>query len=137
VSWSFDEALSTDTDVVRYLAGDTDPNDPLVSDELIAVYLTGGALEQTSVRLAAAEVATAIAASFARRPLGISAGGTQVNWGVMVDRYTTIANGLRKAEDAALAAANDVTGLFDVAELAVDAFGAREILANGLSRGAW
>ncbi|MCC6314214.1 MAG: hypothetical protein IT337_09365 [Thermomicrobiales bacterium] len=130
MTWSLDESLPTAKDRVRVLVGDTDATDPLISDEGIAVFLSGGALEQTSERLAAAEVATAIAAKFARRPLGMRAGGTEVNWGVMVNRYTDLAKQLREAD----AASESMDGLFDWAEMVIEPFGARERLDAELLR---
>lgn len=98
MTWSYDAALSTQKDRVRLIVGDVDSADPLVSDEGISLYCTGGVLAQSSDRLAAAAVADAIAAKFARRPLGLQAGGTQVNWGVQSKRYSDLADQLRKEE---------------------------------------
>lgn len=130
MTWSLDESLPTAKDRVRVLVGDTDATDPLISDEGIAVFLSGGALEQTSERLAAAEVATAIAAKFARRPLSMKEGGGEVNWGVMVNRYTELAKQLREAD----AASESMDGLFDWAEMVIEPFGARERLDAELLR---
>lgn len=113
MSWSFDDALSTDKDVIRYLIVDIDSASPLVSDEFIALYVSGGSLAQSSVRLAAAEVTTAIAAKYAGRAISISEGGSSVNWGDLSKRYRDLAAELRAAD-----AAGDDTGLFEIAEFA-------------------
>jgi hypothetical protein len=127
---SFTYDLTTENGRVRLLVGATDVNDPLVTDEEIAVFLAGGALAQASERLAAAEVAAAIATTFIRRATSISEGGASVTWGDQAKRYRDLADSLRAAD----AAADDASGLFDWAEMAIDPFGAREILANDLLR---
>jgi len=114
------------------MIGDTDETDLLLSDAMIAIYVSGGALAQSSEYLAGAECATAIAAKFARLPLGVSEGGAEVNWGVMAKRYTDIAEDLRKT-DAAISG-GDADGLFDWAEFAVDDFSARELQRNAVLR---
>lgn len=131
MTWSFDDSLATAKDRIRVLVGDTDADDPLISDEGIAMYLSGGALAQASERLSAAEVATAIAAKYARRATSISEGGASVNWGDLAKRYRDLAEQLRATD-----AAGDGTGsgLFDWAEMALDPFSAREVVLNAALR---
>lgn len=64
MSWSYNPAQLATSPLyqVRLLVGDTDTNDQLVSDEEINWYVS----QQTSVKLAAADVCEAIAAKFAR-----------------------------------------------------------------------
>lgn len=130
MAWTFDAALTTPTDRVRVLIGDTNPDDPLLTDEAVAMYLPGGALACANERLAAAELAGALAARFAGRALSISEGGASVNWGDVAARYRQLAADLR-------AAAADVQGgaLFDVAEWGLGPFGERDVLANAALRG--
>lgn len=94
MTWTWGADTTVQLDRVRILVGDTDENDPLISDEEIGLYLTGGYWEQDSDYLAAARVATAIAAKFARRPDSLSAGGTSVSWSQLADRYRTLATEL-------------------------------------------
>jgi hypothetical protein len=101
-TWTFNYDPTSQLDRVRILVGDTDENDPLISDEEIGLYLTGGYWAAGSDHLAAASVATAIAAKFARRADSLSAGGTSVNWAGLVDRYRTLA--VELAEQGASAA---------------------------------
>lgn len=125
MTWSYAVALSTEKDMVRAIVGDTDTTDQLVSDELIAIYLSGGTLAQATVQLAAAEVATVISAKFARKVNSLSAGGTSVNWGDIAKRYRDLADQLRATD-----AANNSGGLFDIAEMVSpnDVFAYRERL---------
>lgn len=122
--------LATGIGRVRLLVGATDETDPLLQDEEIAVFLAGGGLAQGSERLSAAAVAEAIATKYVTRAQSISEGGATVNWGDQAKRYRDLADALR----ASAAAADDAAGLFDWAEMAIDPFGAREILANDLLR---
>lgn len=64
MSWSYNPAQLATSPLyqVRLLVGDTDTNDQLVSDEEINWYVS----QQTSVKLAAADVCEAISAKFAR-----------------------------------------------------------------------
>lgn len=107
MTWTYGSDPTVQLDRVRILVGDTDENDQLISDEEIGLYLTGGYWAAASDHLAAASVAGAIAAKFARRADSLSAGGTSVNWGGLVDRYRTLATELaeRGALEAGLSAA--------------------------------
>ena len=129
MTWSFDDSLATAKDRVRDLIGDIDSSNPILSDESIAVYLSGGSDEQASERLAAASAMEKIANRYAYRATQISEGGASVNWGDIAKRLRDQAASLR-----ALELAGDGTGLFDWAEMAVDPFSAREIVANSVLR---
>lgn len=129
MTWSYDDALAAAKDRVRIMIGDVDETSPLLSDEAIAMYVPGGTLGQSSERLAAAECAVAIAARLATRAISISEGGSSVNWGDVAKRYRDLADQLHAAD-----AAGDGTGLFDIAEWAVDEFSARELIRNELLR---
>lgn len=124
MTWSYSDALTEAKDRIRVLVGDTDEDDRLISDEAIALYLSGGAMEQASERLSAAHVAELIAATFARQAVSISAGGTAVNWGDQAKRFRDLAAALRAAD--AADAESDLTGLFDWAEQIPDDFARRE-----------
>lgn len=126
--------LTTGIGQVRLLVGDVDENSYLVEDEAIAVFLAGGALELGSTRLAAAEVAMAMAATFAGRATSLSEGGASVNWGDRAKQYRDLATALRTADAEITAAADGAEGLFDIAEFAIAPFGTREVLANDLLR---
>ena len=91
MTWTFHYDPSVQLDRVRILVGDTDEDDQLISDEEIGLYLTGGYWEAASDHLAAASVAGAIAAKFARRADSLSAYGTSVNWSGLVERYRALA----------------------------------------------
>lgn len=113
MTWTFNYDPSVQLDRVRILVGDTDENDPLISDEEIGLYLTGGYWAEDSDHLAASRVAGAIAAKFAKRADSLSAGGTSVNWGGLVDRYRTMATDLAElgATEAGLSAAPFAGGI--------------------------
>lgn len=64
MTWTYDPSISTDTDEVRLLIGDTDTTDQLLQNEEIGFFLT----QASDVVLdAAARSARAIAGQFARR----------------------------------------------------------------------
>jgi len=63
LTWTYDgDPSANDRDAVRFLSGDTDTTDQLVTDEEIAWLLT----ENPNVYSAAAEACRAIASAFAR-----------------------------------------------------------------------
>lgn len=92
MTWSFDETTApiSAKDQVRILVQDVDSADPLVSDETIALYLTGGDLEQDDVYLSAAAVAGVISLKFARMAESIGAGNDKVQWGDRAAKYATL-----------------------------------------------
>lgn len=63
MTWSFDPGLSTDTDKVRFLSGDTDTTSQLVANETIVGVLT----MYGNVFRSAAAICRAIAAKFSRQ----------------------------------------------------------------------
>jgi hypothetical protein len=64
MTWSYSgNPNTTDRDAVRFLIGDTDYDDQLLSDEELAFVLT----DEPDVRRAASRAAEAVAAKFARR----------------------------------------------------------------------
>lgn len=62
MTWSYDDAQSTDKDFVRFLVGDTDSTDQLVSDEAIARQLA----DQGDPYQAAAMICDGLASRFGR-----------------------------------------------------------------------
>lgn len=102
MTWTYTPDFTTQRDRIRLLLGDTDSADPILTDEEIAVYSTGGYWAQSSDHLAAAALADNIAAEFARRADSLSAGGTSVNWSGLVDRYRSLAAKLRGRGGAAI-----------------------------------
>lgn len=81
MTWSFSDAAPvSEANQVRILVQDVDTTDQLISDESIAVYLTGGALAQSDVYQSAAAVAGLIATKFARMAKSVGAGGSRVEW---------------------------------------------------------
>jgi hypothetical protein len=63
MTWTYESALATPKDQIRFYVADTDPVDPLVQDEEIAFVLT----DQPDRYRAAAIVARQIAMQFARQ----------------------------------------------------------------------
>lgn len=122
--------LTTEVGRIRVLLGDTDESDLILSDDMIAIYATGGSLAQPSEYLSAAMAATAIAAKFARRAVSLTAGGMTVKLDDMAKRYRELAIHLREVD----AAAASGEGLFDIAEMITDDFSYREHLHNQLLR---
>lgn len=63
MAWTYSASLTADKDKVRFLIGDTDPNDQLLLDEEIAFLVT----EWVNVYRAAAEACRAGAAKLSRK----------------------------------------------------------------------
>ena len=95
MTWTYGPTFSLARDRIRLLIGDTDSSDQLVSDEEIAVYVTGGQLAQSSDYLSAAMVCDAIAAKMSRRA-DMSAGGSSVSLSQQATAYQTKARHLRR-----------------------------------------
>lgn len=87
--------MSSQLQRVRRLIGDTDSTDPLLYDQEIGLYLTGGEYEQTSDLLAAARCADDIAGKMTRR-VSISAGGTSVSLDQQRTQFVALAKDLRR-----------------------------------------
>lgn len=98
MTWTFsDTAPVSEQNQVRILVQDVDSTDPLVSDETIALYLTGGALAQSDVYQSAAAVAGLIATKFARMASSVSAGQTRVEWNDRAAFYRELQDALTGA----------------------------------------
>ena len=91
MSWSYDNPSSSAKDAVRFLVGDTDTDDQLVTDEEIIFLID----EFDDVYVTAASVAESLAAKFAREVShsgdGLSYSGDQLN-----RHYTDLADRLRR-----------------------------------------
>jgi hypothetical protein len=89
MAWTYSDPTASDKDAVRFLVGDTDANDPLVTDEEIEFYI---AEFPSSWYHAAAEVAESIAAKFSREVshsgdgLSYSAEQLQANYAALAER---------------------------------------------------
>lgn len=127
--WTYDDALTTPKDRVRFIIQDVDETDQLLSDEGVGIYLPGGALGQASETLAAASAARAIGTKFARRAMSISEGGASTNWGDRSKRYFDLAVTLETQGEEI-----DATGLFDWSEQVIDDFSARERFRDQIIR---
>jgi hypothetical protein len=92
MTWTFDPALSTDKDRVRFYCGDTDTNDQLVADETINATL----VDWSDPMLAAAVVCRSLAAKFAR-DVTYRAGDVSENSSDIARFYNDIADKLDPA----------------------------------------
>ena len=97
MTWSYsgDPANSTN-DAVRFLIGDTDTNDQLISNEEIAYIVT----QQGSVNRSASECCRAIAAKFARN-MSRSIGALQADFAAKHRQYLAMADSLLTKEETA------------------------------------
>lgn len=89
MTWTYtgDPSVS-DRDRIRFLIGDTDTNDQLVSDEEIAWSLTqGGSIYQT-----AHDLCTVIAAKFARLATSKSVGDLSLSYADRAETYHRLAD---------------------------------------------
>ena len=94
MTWTY-TAPTTDRDKVRFLVGDTDTTDQLVTDEEIAYVLT----TRTNLHLAAADVCEAIAAKSSRKA-DTSNGTLSVSASQRAAAYATRAQELRARANA-------------------------------------
>ena len=90
MSWSYDDGMSSDKDRVRFLIGDTDSADPILSDGEVLYALD----EEGGVRAAAAFCCDAIAAKYARLA-DISEGQLSISYSQRYGHYTAKATQLR------------------------------------------
>lgn len=96
MTWSYSgNPASSDKDAVRFHVGDTNPSDPLVSDEEIAFALT----QEPNVDLAAAYICEAIAAQLSRS-VNRRVGDVSVNGSDLAKAYQNKANDLRSRANA-------------------------------------
>lgn len=79
MTWSY-SASGSELDIARELINDVDSSNPLLSDERINKYLTGGVFAQSSVPLGAAMAAEEAAGNSVRGAKSLSAGGTSVTF---------------------------------------------------------
>ncbi len=91
MAWTYDPALPTDKDKVRFHIGDTDETDQLLQNEEIEYLLN----ETTNVLLAASRAAKAIAAKFARQA-DKAVGDLRVSLSQKSQAYFTLAADLEK-----------------------------------------
>lgn len=95
MTWSYSgNPSSSSTDAVRFLVGDTDTNDQLISNEEISYLIT----EHGSVNRSASEAARAIAAKFARN-MNRSIGGLQADFAAKYRQYLELADNLLTKEE--------------------------------------
>jgi len=92
VTWTYDDPTASDKDAVRFLVGDTDDADPLISDEEIGFFLEEW---PDSNYHAAAETAESIAARFARE-VNQSADGLSWSGDSLSQKYYELADRLRR-----------------------------------------
>lgn len=97
MAWSYSgDPSSSVRDAVRFLIGDTDTNDQLISNEEIAYFVT----EFANARRAASEAARAIAAKFARL-MSRSIGGLNADFSAKYRQYLELADNLLTKEEMA------------------------------------
>lgn len=92
-------AISTDLDRVRLLIGDTDTDDPLLSDDEVTTFidyrqLTTDDGDVTNIPAAAADAANAIAAQFARE-FNFAEDGQRFDRAQKYAHYVALADSLR------------------------------------------
>lgn len=100
MTWTYDETLPTDRDRLRFLVGDIESAEPLLTDEAADVLL--GSLEDgpTKLEAAAASACRAIAARFARR-VDFGQGDLSVSASQRAARYAALAAEFQSRVDAA------------------------------------
>jgi hypothetical protein len=127
--------VTTDAGKVRLLCQDTDPTNAYFSDREIDAFLS---LEAGNVRLAAADALDAIASSetLILKKISQLSGSLVTDGPAVAKALREHAKALREQVAAGVAeeAAISIDGLFDWAEMGVDAFSRREILRNAYLR---
>ncbi|NBO55357.1 MAG: hypothetical protein EBU84_12380 [Actinobacteria bacterium] len=97
MAWSYSGDPTTSTrDAVRFLIGDTDTNDQLISNEEINYFVT----EFGNARRSASEAARAVAAKFARL-MNRSIGGLSADFSAKYRQYLELADNLLSKEEMA------------------------------------
>lgn len=91
MAWTYDDALPTDKDTVRFYLGDTDETDPLASDEGILKMLT----VYEDVFEATAALADGLATKFARMPT-ITVDGLTVKGTDRAEQFRILAANMRR-----------------------------------------
>jgi len=95
MTWSYSGNPSNSTqDAVRFLVGDTDTNDQLISNEEIAYFVS----EFNNARRSASEAARAIAAKYARL-MNRSIGGLSADFSAKYRQYLELADSLLSKEE--------------------------------------
>jgi hypothetical protein len=85
VSWSYDQALSTARDRVRFLIGDTDSAEPQFQDEELD-YLLTDAVSETAAAVTAVQ---GLIAKYSRR-VDRQVGSLKISSSKMVENYTAL-----------------------------------------------
>lgn len=119
--------VSTSAGRVRLLATDTDVDNAIFQDSEINAFLT---MEGDSVKLAAATALDQIASSEALIQKRIKLLDLQTDGPAVAAELRKHAAALRRQAEA-----EDITGMFDYAEMVVNPFSARERLLNQRLRG--
>ncbi len=92
MAWTYNPALITDADRVRFTLGDTLESDPLLSDEEITALLTS----EGSVTAAALSAADTLALIFGRKVQSMTDDiGQRVDYGDRAARFRVLADRLR------------------------------------------
>jgi hypothetical protein len=92
MTWSYSgDPASSDRDAIRFLIGDTDTDDQLLSNEEIDYCITQGG---PSVYQAAHDCAYAIASKFSRMATSKSVGDMSLSYSDRAQAYFTLANEL-------------------------------------------
>lgn len=95
MTWSYSGNPSNSTgDAVRFLVGDTDTTDQLISNEEIAYFVA----EFNNARRSASEAARAIAAKYARL-MSRSIGGLSADFSAKYRQYLELADNLLSKEE--------------------------------------
>ena len=95
MSWSYsDDPSASDLDAVRFHIQDTDPDDPLLSDEEIEFLISKWKPVYDSLLYTAAICAETLAAKFARE-VNVSGDGTSVGVEALQGKYEQLAVSLR------------------------------------------
>lgn len=100
MSWTYNPALATDRDRVRFLIGDTDTNDQQLQDEELTWVLT----QRSDVYLAAADACRALQAKYARKvdttnlSLSVSASQRAEAYAALAEQLESKAGSLAGAE---------------------------------------
>lgn len=97
-TWSYSgDPSSSDRDAVRYYLGDTDPDDPLVSDGEIDFLLAEWLPVSNSKLIVAAVAAENLASRYARE-VAVSADGVTVALQDLMDRFLALSGRLRSQD---------------------------------------
>lgn len=134
MTWSYNTALATTKDQVRFEIGDTDSTAELLQDEEIAWAIT----QEATMWGAAARCCEAISRNFLRKAdVRIGRGGTTLTYSTAAQQYADMAKAFRRRANAMNAPWAGGTSIDDKLSLASDPSLVQPIFTKTMQNSPW